>query len=101
MIKIVLVEDHTVVRNGIRSLLEKVKDYQIIGEAVNGEEVLGLLEKGATPDILLCDLNLKGMGGLELTQKLVDSGHTFKIIILTMLDKENFVVKAFNAGASG
>lgn len=101
MIKIILSEDHTVVRNGIKSLLEKVKDYQIIGEAENGEQVLQLLDKGAKPDILLCDMNLKGMGGLELTEKLVQAGHKFRIIFLTMLDKELFVVKAFNAGASG
>lgn len=101
MIRIILAEDHTVVRNGIRSLLEKVDDYEIIGEAVSGEEVLELLENGAEPDVLLCDLNLKGMGGLELTEKLVLAGHKFRIIILTMLDKESFAVKAFNAGASG
>lgn len=101
MIKIILAEDHTVVRNGIRSLLEKVADYTIIGEAVNGEQVLELLENGAEPDVLLCDLNLKGMGGLELTEKLVQAGHKFRVIILTMLDKESFVVKAFNAGATG
>jgi DNA-binding NarL/FixJ family response regulator len=101
MINIILAEDHTVVRNGIRSLLEKVSDYKIIGEAESGEEVLSLLDQGAEPDILLCDLNLKGMGGMDLTTKLVERGATFRIIILTMLDKENFVVKAFNAGASG
>lgn len=101
MIKIILAEDHTVVRNGIRSLLEKVPDYKIIGEAVSGEEVLTLLAAGAEPDILLCDLNMKGMGGLELTEKVVKAGHTFNIVILTMLDKESFAVKAFNAGASG
>ena len=101
MIKIILAEDHIVVRNGIRSLLERVADYQIIGEAVNGEQVLELLAEGAKPDVLLCDLNLKGMGGLELTDKLVKAGHKFRIVILTMLDKESFAVRAFNAGASG
>jgi DNA-binding NarL/FixJ family response regulator len=101
MIRIILAEDHIVVRNGIRSLLEKVADYEIIGEAINGEQVLKLLEDGAEPDVLLCDLNMKGMGGIELTEKLVLAGHKFRIIILSMLDKENFVVKSFNAGASG
>ena len=66
MIKIILVEDHTVVRNGIRSLLEKVENFRIIGEAINGEEVLELLASGLEPDVLLCDLNLKGMGGSNL-----------------------------------
>lgn len=101
MIKIILAEDHIVVRNGIRSLLEKVPDYEVIGDAVSGEQVFELLANGAEPDILLCDLNLKGMGGLELTEKLVKAGHKFRIIILTMLDKESFAVKAFTAGASG
>jgi DNA-binding NarL/FixJ family response regulator len=101
MIKIILVEDHTVVRNGIRSLLQHVEDYQIIGEAESGEQVMELLANGAEPDILLCDLNLKGMGGMELTAKLVQAEYQFRIIILTMLDKENFVVKAFHVGASG
>jgi DNA-binding NarL/FixJ family response regulator len=101
MIKIILAEDHTVVRNGIRALLEKVEDYQIVGEAENGEEVFDLLANGVKPDVLLCDMNMKGMGGQELTEKLVQAGHKFRIIILTMLDKESFVVKSFNAGASG
>jgi DNA-binding NarL/FixJ family response regulator len=101
MIRILLAEDQKIVRNGIRILLEKVTDYMVVGEAVNGEQVLELLENGAAPDIILCDLDLKGMGGMELTEKLVQAGHKFRIIMLTMFEKESFVFKAFKAGASG
>jgi DNA-binding NarL/FixJ family response regulator len=101
MIRILLAEDQKIVRNGIRILLEKVTDYMVVGEAVNGEQVLELLENGAAPDIILCDLDLKGMGGMELTEKLVQAGHKFRIIMLIMFEKESFVFKAFKAGASG
>ncbi len=101
MIKIILAEDHTIVRNGIRNLLEKVEQFEIIGEAANGTEVLQLIEKGADPDIILADMNMPQMNGLELAGKLKAASNRAKIILLTMIDHEKYVVNAFKAGVNG
>lgn len=101
MIRIMLAEDHNIVRDGIRNLLEKTPNFEIIGEALNGAEVLDLLKQGFEPDIILADMNMPGMGGLELAEKLKDTQSKAKIIILTMIDHEKYVVKAFKNGVTG
>lgn len=101
MINIILAEDHNIVRNGIRSLLEKEPQFKIIGEAVNGKEVLDMLNAGLKPDIILADMNMPVLNGLELVGKLHSAAHQAKVIILTMLDLEKYVVQAFKSGASG
>jgi DNA-binding NarL/FixJ family response regulator len=101
MIQIILAEDHNIVRNGIRSLLEKEKDFEITGEAVNGREVLELFEKGIIADIVLADMNMPELSGIELIAKLKNSAATCRVIILSALDHEKYVVQAFHAGASG
>ncbi len=101
MIDIILVEDHKIVRNGVRSLLEKEPKFKIVGEAVSGTDVLAILNSGIKADIILADINMPGLSGLELIAELKKAGHNAKIIMLTMLDHERYVAKAFKAGASG
>jgi len=101
MIRIILAEDHNIVRDGIRNLLEREKDIQVVGEAENGQEVLNLLEKGTVAELILADINMPGMTGIEMTQRIKDAGIKAKVIILTMLDHERYVVQAFQSGASG
>ena len=101
MIDIILAEDHHIVRDGIKSLLEKEQDLNIAGEALNGAEVLALLEQGTHADMVLADMNMPVMGGLELTAHLKDKFPSIKVIILSALEHEKYVVKAFQAGASG
>src|SRR4051812_8599718 len=101
MIRIILAEDHNIVRNGIKNLLEKVKHFEVIGEATNGVEVLELIEKGLTPDIILADMNMPVMDGLELTEKLKAAANPAKIVLLTMIDHEKYVIKAFKSGVTG
>jgi DNA-binding NarL/FixJ family response regulator len=101
MIKIILAEDHKIVRNGLKNLLEKEKNFQIVGEAADGTEVMDLLEKGIEADIVLTDMNMPGMDGAELTTKLRSWPQYIKVVFLTMLDHEKYVVKAFKAGANG
>jgi DNA-binding NarL/FixJ family response regulator len=101
MIKIIVADDHIVMRNGITALLEKVDDFEIIGEAANGIEVIELLDKGVIPDIILTDLNMPGMGGIQLCEAVQQKKIPVKLILLTMLDHEKFVVKAFKAGING
>lgn len=99
-ISILLAEDHHIVRNGIRSLFEKQPAVNVIGEAVNGEEVVAMLNSGLRPHILITDINMPGMGGIELIEKIKAAWPATRIIVLSMLDNDRFVVKAFNAGAS-
>ena len=101
MIKIILAEDHNVVRIGIKTLLEKEKDYKIVGEATNAEQLLNLFETQGEPDILLSDINMPGISGLALIPKLREKWQTMKIVMLSMLDKEQYIAHAFNSGANG
>ncbi|MCJ8210465.1 response regulator transcription factor [Mucilaginibacter sp. RS28] len=101
MIKIILAEDHNIVRNGIKSLLEKDSQFSIIGEAVNGQDVLDMLDSGHNPDVILADMNMPVVGGLELINRLNEVGHPAKIVVLTMLDHEKYIIQAFKAGAKG
>ncbi len=101
MIKVILAEDHNIVRNGIRNLLEQDGSFTIIGEAPNGAEVLNLIARGHVPDLLLADMNMPELGGIEVAGQLKASHPQIKTILLTMLDHEKYVVKAFKAGVSG
>jgi DNA-binding NarL/FixJ family response regulator len=101
MIKIILAEDHNIVRDGIRNLLEKETNFEIIAEATNGVEVLEIIQQGAEADIILADMNMPVMGGMELAEKIKETGSKAKFIMLTMIDHEKYVVKAFKAGVSG
>lgn len=101
MISILLAEDHNIVRNGIKSLLEKDTDLQVAGEGMNGHEVLQLLAGGAVADIVLADMNMPGMSGLELIAEIKNLYPKIQVVILSMLDHEKYVSQAFNAGACG
>ncbi|MFC0513490.1 response regulator [Mucilaginibacter angelicae] len=100
-INIILADDHLIVRGGIKSMLEKEKSFQITGEANNGIEVLRLLEQGIKADIILVDMNMPVMGGIELTERLKRDYPDARVIILSALDTEKYVVKAFKSGACG
>jgi DNA-binding NarL/FixJ family response regulator len=100
MIELILAEDHNIVRNGIISLLEKEQGIHVAGSATNGHEVLKLLADGFKADVVLADMNMPGMGGLDLTASLKELYPACKIIILSALDHEKYVIKAFQAGAS-
>lgn len=100
-INIILADDHLIVRGGIKSMLEKEKTFAITGEANNGIEVLTLLEKGIKADIILVDMNMPVMGGIELTERLKAEHPRIKVIMLSALDTEKYVIKAFKSGACG
>lgn len=104
MIKIALTEDHKIVRKGISSLLEKEDDMQIIAEASNGAEMIELFNTGEinpAETILITDINMPGINGLDLIANLMGSYPELRIIALSMLSNEKYVVKAFKAGANG
>jgi|SRR5690606_3592896 len=101
MVKVILVEDHNIVRDGIKMLLESEKDIHIVGEATNGQEAIDLLNKEGQVDVLLSDINMPIMDGISMIHELNKSHPHVKVIILTMLDNEKYVAKAFNEGVSG
>lgn len=103
-IKIVLTEDHKIVRSGIRSLLENESDMEIVAEASNGTELIGLFESGdinVNNVILITDINMPGTNGIDLISELLKSYPGLKAIVLSMLSQEKYVIKAFRAGAIG
>lgn len=102
MINIVLAEDHHIVRNGIRYVLEQQDNSLLVtGEATNGAEVLELLAKGINADILLMDMNMPVMGGMDLMAQVARQYPALKVIVLSALEHEKYVLNAFEAGVSG
>ena len=101
LVNIILADDHLIVRGGIKAMLEKEKSFRIAGEAGNGAEVLALLQNGVMADIVLADMNMPVMGGIDLTERLKQEYPAIKVIVLSALDSEKYVIKAFKSGASG
>ncbi|WP_126457285.1 UvrY/SirA/GacA family response regulator transcription factor [Sulfuriflexus mobilis] len=100
MIKVLLVDDHELVRTGIRRLLEDFEDISIIAEAENGEQAIGLVRQ-QKPDVILMDVNMPGIGGLEATRKLLQIHDDMKIIVVTIHVDEPFPTRLLKAGAAG
>lgn len=101
MIRLLLVEDHQIVREGIRILLEQEDDFEIVAEAGDGEEALSILQKGMQVDIILCDLHMPNMDGLTMAAELRKRRSGIKIILLSMMDNERSIIEAFNHGIDG
>ncbi len=101
MIKILLVEDHMVVRNGIKLLLESQEGFEVVGEASNGKEALDFLSVNPVPDIVLTDISMDEMDGMELLQVLNKQYSSIKVVILSMLNQINYVIEAFESGLAG
>ncbi len=95
-----LVDDHDMVRTGLKRLLEDYSDLEVIAEASSGEEAI-ILVQSHKPDIALMDLNMPGIGGLEATRKLIRSNSELKIIIVTMHNEGIFPQRLLNIGAMG
>ena len=100
MITLVLAEDHHIVRQGIRSLLEAEVDFQVIGEVSDGLEAVRIVEE-LHPDILVLDLMMGGLNGLEVTRQVSKQSPKTSIIILSMYNNEVYVLEALRAGAKG
>lgn len=98
MTTIVLADDHHVIRKGLRSLIEEEQDLKIVGEAGNGDETMQLV-KSLRPDILILDMVMPGLNGIEITRLVRQSVPTTAIVILSMYSTEGYVHKAIRAGA--
>lgn len=100
MVNILIVDDHELVRTGLKGILSVSNDYQVVGEADTGEEALRLC-KELQPDLVLMDINMPGIGGLEATRKLKQFNPEIKIIVLTMHKEGPFPSNLIKAGAKG
>jgi two-component system invasion response regulator UvrY len=100
LINIVLVDDHKLVRTGIRRLLEDVSGIKVVGEASNGEEAIQLIRQ-LKPAVVLMDIKMPGISGLETTRKLLRLDSDLKIIIITAYENDIFPVRLMQAGAAG
>ncbi len=100
-IRVVLVDDHALMRQGIRTILSAQPDIEVVGEASSGEEALDLVPR-TRPDVVCMDVEMPGIGGLEATRLLVaDAGVTSQVLMLTTFEREDYLLAALDAGASG
>jgi DNA-binding NarL/FixJ family response regulator len=99
-IRVVLADDHTLVRAGIRALLEKVPGVEVVGEAGDGREVLNLVGT-RRPDVVLMDIAMPGLNGLEAAARVVQEFPDARVIMLSMYDNEAYYWRALKAGAVG
>ena len=99
-IKVFIVDDHALVRTGFRLILGREVDIEVLGEAESGEEALPQIRK-LKPDVVLCDLNLPGISGLEVTERIMRGDYGCKVIALSVLEDGPLPRRWLEAGASG
>jgi DNA-binding NarL/FixJ family response regulator len=100
VIRVILADDHLVVRAGLKALLGDSKDIEVVGEATNGRDALGLVERLA-PHVAVLDLDMPQMDGLTATKHLVSAHSSTRVLILTMHTEDEKLVSALEAGAAG
>lgn len=100
MIKILVVDDHDLVRAGIRHLLSENRQFEVVGEAASGEEALQQV-KAMKPDVVLMDVHMPGMGGMEATRRILNAEPDTRVIAVTVCDQEPFPSRLLKAGAVG
>jgi DNA-binding NarL/FixJ family response regulator len=100
VIKVILADDHTVVRRGLKAVLGTAKDIEVIGEAKNGREAITLVER-FKPDVLVMDLDMDEMGGTDALKEIVAKKLPSRVLILTMHAEEEYLVPLLEAGAAG
>jgi len=99
-IKIIIADDHTVVRIGLRTLLEREADFQVVGEASDGMETINFV-KLMNPDVVILDMIMPGINGIEITRQIKKVSPDTKVIILSMHANEAYVLETLKKGASG
>ncbi|HEY2543340.1 MAG TPA: response regulator transcription factor [Gaiellaceae bacterium] len=100
MIRVLVVDDQPLVRSGFRMVLEERPDLELVGEASDGVQALELARE-LDPDVILMDVRMPNLDGVEATRRLVESGTRARILVLTTFDLDEYVYAAIRAGASG
>lgn len=99
-VKIIIADDHNLFRSCLRSLLNKKANIDIIGEAANGHDLMRLLKR-MHPDLVLLDLKMPGMNGLEAIEQLKETYPDIKIVVISMFDNEQFIIHSLELGVNG
>jgi len=99
-ISVLIADDHPLFRSGLRSLLESVDDLEVCGEATNGEEAVELAGT-SRPDVVVMDLNMPGLGGIDATRRIVETTEGVHVLVMTMHEDDEAVFAALRAGAHG
>jgi DNA-binding NarL/FixJ family response regulator len=99
-IKVLIVDDHNLVREGLKAVFDQGDEVEVVGEAGSGEEALEMVGK-VLPDVILMDISMPGMNGIQATRMIRERYPSSKIVMLTMLDQEGYVYEAVKAGATG
>ncbi|GIF47256.1 LuxR family two component transcriptional regulator [Asanoa ferruginea] len=99
-IRVVLVDDQTLVRTGFRLVLDETDDIEVVGEAADGHRALDAVAR-TRPDVVLMDVRMPGLDGIETTRRIRSGQHPAKVIILTTFDLDEYVLAGLRAGASG
>ncbi len=99
-IKVLIVDDHNLVREGLKAVFDQGDEVEVVGEAGSGEEALEMVGK-VEPDVILMDISMPGMNGIQATKMIRENHPSAKVVMLTMLDQEGYVYEAVKAGATG
>jgi DNA-binding NarL/FixJ family response regulator len=99
-VKVLIVDDHNLVREGLKAVFDQGDEIEVVGEAGSGEEAIEMVDK-VMPDVILMDISMPGINGIQATKAIRDKHPDAKIVILTMLDQEGYVYEAIKAGATG
>lgn len=99
-IRILLAEDHVLVREGIRDLIQQERDMEVVGEAADGEEAVEIVSK-LNPDLVLMDIAMPKLNGIEATKQIKAKRTPVSVLVLTAYDNEEFILAILEAGASG
>src|SRR5690606_9716408 len=99
-IKVLLVDDHAVLRDGLSSLISLEPDMEVVGEARDGEEAINLVES-TRPDVVLMDINMPGMSGVEAIRRIHAKHPQVAVLVLTMYDRDEYLYESIRAGATG
>lgn len=99
-IRVLVADDHPLVRSGLRLLIDNMSDVDFVGEAGDGGEAARLATELA-PDVVVMDINMPGMNGIDTTSRIVDGGNDVAVLILTMFEDDELVFSAMRAGARG
>ncbi len=100
MIKVVLVDDHKIIKDGLRSLLERQPDMEVVAEADNGRIALKLV-KELSPDVVIMDIGMRELNGIDATRQIVEKSPEVKVLALSMYSDKRFIKGMLKAGASG
>lgn len=100
IIRVLLADDHAVVRSGLKAVLSAAPDIEVVGEARNGAEAVALAER-IKPDVVVMDLTMEGLDGATATKSIVEKGLPTRVLVLTMHAEEDYLLPLLKAGASG